>query len=411
MKKIVLIILMLVIIALVALLGLQLITLKYNSSSKVNKDIILIPKNFTTSTLSTTSTQDQINFENFSSRIIFENAEQFVKTKKLSSIEAARLYAYISTAYSDTIELTKNEEMAKKAVQEIMDQMYPKNNTTSTSSSNSLTPPLIPTTTTIDTTSSTSLAQEPLISIDWLKELRDREKSDGFYNQTWNGKIPKGAGYWKSDQTPLFPFAGQWKEWLLASTSTPASTTPPKFGSTEYEKEINLVIKAVSERTPEQEKLILEWAGGSGSETLSGIWQNKLWESFKKNAPKNVEQTQLNRQYAYMQKVLAQSLADAYTETWKIKYTYWTARPQMVIPDLEPFIIAPRTPSFPSEHAVVSKVAAEILNNFFPKENFLPDVTIAQNTRVWSGVEFTSDGEAGLKLGEIISKNILERIK
>jgi hypothetical protein len=141
--------------------------------------------------------------------------------------------------------------------------------------------------------------------------------------------------------------------------------------------------------------------------------KHKLWELFQKQTKTEGSSNNLDLKYAYMQKVLAQGLADSFMESWDTKFTYWTMRPNMAISDLETFVPNPRSPSYVSEHATVSRTAAEIIGTFFPQEkDALVKTTVeeARNTRLWSGTEFNIDSQEGFKLGEQIGKEVVKHI-
>lgn len=113
-----------------------------------------------------------------------------------------------------------------------------------------------------------------------------------------------------------------------------------------------------------------------------------------------------------MQKILAQGLADAFMECWKIKFTYWSARPETVIKNFNTFVPTPSSPSYPSEYTTISKTATEILSYFFPeqKHNFVNDAVAFRYIPLWSGTNFEIDNQEGFKLGEQIGKEVIKHI-
>jgi hypothetical protein len=126
MKKVLLVILMIIVIVLIGVLALQIIALKYNPSIPVNKDLTLVPKSFTSSTTSTGSeVQKNPQTLQLTSRLALEQIQSFVKEKKLTSTEAARLYAYAATAYFETLQNSKDTLLALEAAKTITQYMYP----------------------------------------------------------------------------------------------------------------------------------------------------------------------------------------------------------------------------------------------------------------------------------------------
>jgi hypothetical protein len=392
MKKILLMFLVFVIIVLVGIVGLEIVALKYNSNTPVNKDLTLTPKDFSTPT--TTEVVDTITpsstNQNLPSRMALEEAEVFVKQQKLQPIEAARLYAYVSTAYSETLRDTDDSKLATLASETILRILYP---TTSTQS--------------IFTTSSI------LNKISSFQELVQREQTDGFHTLKTSSKIPKGEGVWKpTSNAPFFPLAGDWQRWLIPQNKIFTVPSPPSFNSTEYKEQIKLLKQVIANRTQEQENVITEWSGGIGTETLAGMWQNVLWNIFSQKNNTSVDSKKTDRLFAYMQQILAEGIADTFMETWKVKFTHWTPRPSTQIDDAEPLLSNPHSPSYISEFAATASASKEILLAFFPERLSLlnTEAENCSNARLWSGNYFAIDTEEGKKFGAQIGKEIVKHI-
>lgn len=217
MKKILSFLVVFIIIILIGIVSINLISLKYSSYAKpkINKDLTLTPLSVTTS--STSSPKTETVQLQLTSRTILERAQEIIKQKNPSSVEASRFYAYVATAYFDTLQLTKNPKIAEDAVQEMIRQIYPP--TTSSSlyeenSSSELNNHNL-TTSSINTSEINLLPtpqEPPLTASDWIKDLLAREKTDGYYSLKWDGKIPAGLGKWKktTEVPPTNPKAGDW---------------------------------------------------------------------------------------------------------------------------------------------------------------------------------------------------------
>jgi membrane-associated phospholipid phosphatase len=111
---------------------------------------------------------------------------------------------------------------------------------------------------------------------------------------------------------------------------------------------------------------------------------------------------------------LAQTLADAFMECWKVKYIYQTKRPDMTDKTIQEVLAMPNPPfpSYVSGHSTISFAGAEILAHFFPnkREIFIKHATQAKNSRLWAGIHFPHDNDEGQKLGEEVAKNIINNL-
>ena len=104
-------------------------------------------------------------------------------------------------------------------------------------------------------------------------------------------------------------------------------------------------------------------------------------------------------------------MADAFIACWDTKYSYWTKRPFMRDPDIEPSILTPNFPSYTSGHATVSAAAATILGHYFPEQakRWIATAEEARDSRLWSGIHFAVDNEHGFEMGRSIGAYVIER--
>ena len=107
--------------------------------------------------------------------------------------------------------------------------------------------------------------------------------------------------------------------------------------------------------------------------------------------------------------MLARSLADSFIECWKCKYTHWTERPDMAIPDLPKAMDDPPFPAYVSGHSTISATAATILGFYVPdkKPLWLNDAQTARDSRLYAGIHFPMDNERGFQLGIDVANTIL----
>lgn len=219
------------------------------------------------------------------------------------------------------------------------------------------------------------------------------------------GERPVGVPYWVSDKKPFSPNAGKLERFVVDSSFSYQVPKPPLYGGGEFKKALQIVKDASDGRTLEQGAAINFWGGVPGTEAPAGIWQNRLYEVTKKY---NLS----DKEYAYAQMVLAESVADAFMECWKIKYTYWTKRPDMTDTTIAVAMPNPPFPGYVSGHSTISFTAATVLGVLFPKDKdvFLKDAEEAKNSRLWAGIHFPYDNEEGEKLGIAVGEFVVKKL-
>jgi membrane-associated phospholipid phosphatase len=71
----------------------------------------------------------------------------------------------------------------------------------------------------------------------------------------------------------------------------------------------------------------------------------------------------------------------------------------------------PNHPSYPAAHGCLSTAAATVLVAFFPRdsERLLALAAEAAEARIWAGIHYRFDIEAGQLVGRKVAKKVLER--
>jgi hypothetical protein len=97
---------------------------------------------------------------------------------------------------------------------------------------------------------------------------------------------------------------------------------------------------------------------------------------------------------------------DAVVACWDAKYAYWAMRPSQVDLELKPLFPPPNHPSYPAAHACISTAAGQTLAGLFPRdaEPLRALAKQAADSRMWAGIHFPSDVEAGRVIGEAVAK-------
>jgi hypothetical protein len=325
------------------------------------------------------------------SRKSLEIAEGLVKKNKPTPPESSRIYAYIATVFSETLEQssiynalvnTKNITIElfpndKKTIEEEYKKLLQEN-------------------------------KEGVLNTTVFEKYKSRIDQDG-HDLVWDGIIKTGDALWVKDKKdPFSPRAGEWKRWLVDQSLS--VDNPPIHDSVQDKKEIEIVKEAVRTRTADDVAKINKWGGVPGTVAPAGLWQDQLFDNINKDF--NYNALAREQQYAFIQKVLAQTLADAFMECWKVKYIYWTARPSMRIDGLNIAMDNPPFPGYVSGHSTISKAAADVLSIMIPgkKEYFQSMAIEARDSRLKAGIHFNIDNTQGYELGHLVAIESISKL-
>jgi membrane-associated phospholipid phosphatase len=223
----------------------------------------------------------------------------------------------------------------------------------------------------------------------------------------WTGTAPQGSGFWVPTppgfaDPPLEPLAGTWRTWNLASGSQFRPGPPPAYGSAGFLEEMHEVYTVSAALTDEQKRIADEWADGAGTATPPGHWNLIALDLVRDRAWSTLQSARL---FA----ALNTAQADAFIACWDAKYSYWSIRPVSAIrasidTDWLSDVATPPFPSYVSGHASTSGAASTVLAAFFPAQAraLAAMAEEAALSRLYGGIHYRSDNEAGLVLGRRI---------
>ena len=244
-------------------------------------------------------------------------------------------------------------------------------------------------------------------------------KRDGAETIKWDGQRPRGPEHWEpppgSRGRPNRPEAGRWKTWLSDPVKRLLPAPPPKYGSKEFVANAREVMRAKEQLTPEHKRLADFWEGMQGTALPHGIWNQALIEYMRDKQQSVPEQA---RAFA----LFNVALADAGGAIWYAKYQtgWWDPRPINAIRDLgldkrwtsylDP---TPLFPAYPSGTSGYSGAAGEMLSYLFPENEELWQKRSreAGMSRLWGGVHWKIDVEAGLGVGRNVARGVVEYAK
>jgi membrane-associated phospholipid phosphatase len=242
-----------------------------------------------------------------------------------------------------------------------------------------------------------------------------RAKADGS-DKHFEGQIPTGTDHWAPDPGtatgPTEPLAGTWKTWVVSPASVRPGP-PPAFGSPQFRAEAQEVLDVTRNLTPDQKRIADFWKDGGGTPLPPGHWNQIALDVVKKQ---QLSTPRVARTFA----LLNVALADAGEVAWDVKYTYWSPRPMNAIRDLglDPGFVpyvrpTPSFPSYVSGHSTYSSAAATVLDYLFPDQarSFDAMAQEAALSRLYGGIHFRSDNEAGFTVGTRIGQQVVDKAR
>lgn len=224
---------------------------------------------------------------------------------------------------------------------------------------------------------------------------KEIEHTQNFVPQTpWDKKMPQQAGLWKGED-PSFPNAGLSKTVVLESASQFRPGPPPDFA------------KDMAELKKHQPNFYS--IANAFHYAAQPVWEEILYKKiFEYNLHLNPPRAA--RLYA----IAGIGIYDGFVACWDAKYTYWGTRPDQYDPTFKPVLIfTPPFPGYPSGHAAVGSVMAELYAYFFPSEQawFRQKAKEGAESRFQGGIHFRTDNEVGLDLGRKVAAAIIARVK
>ena len=95
------------------------------------------------------------------------------------------------------------------------------------------------------------------------------------------------------------------------------------------------------------------------------------------------------------------------------KYHFLDIRPKIYDPSITYIIDVPKHPSYPAGHAIEGTVASLILSHFFEEKSahWKQMATESGLSRIWAGIHYPIDIEAGIESGTKVANKVLESTK
>jgi len=228
------------------------------------------------------------------------------------------------------------------------------------------------------------------------KKIAEKEiefTKDFIVKTPWDRKIPDQPGIW-TGKFAMFPMAGKNKTVVLESGSEFRPGPPPDFAKDMAE------LKSFKQNFRSMSNALFYASNSFWDEVL----HKKIFEyNVHLNPPKAA------RLYA----ITAIGYYDGFVACWDAKYTYWGIRPNQYDTTYKSLVPTPPFPGYPSGHAAISSVVAELYSYFFPADKawFRQKAKDVAESRFQAGIHFRTDNEVALELGKKVAGKIIQKVK
>lgn len=216
----------------------------------------------------------------------------------------------------------------------------------------------------------------------------------------WTGSVPTGPCKW-TGSNPGNAAAATWNPLLLDSPSQFRPPAPPPCDATEVQAQAQAV--RTFPRTFATNAKAFYWQSQEGLHQWPFRYADK-WiaeDRLDQNPPR------VARIYA----LIAAVYFDAFIASQDGKFAYWYIRPHQLDPGITPLFAVPNFPSYPSNHSTFSAARSEMLAHLFPtRADFIRAVGHeAGDSRIWAGVHYEMDNQAGKELGKSVAQVFIAR--
>jgi membrane-associated phospholipid phosphatase len=214
----------------------------------------------------------------------------------------------------------------------------------------------------------------------------------------WKGRLPGGAGHWRGEGGPPgLAISVGLRPWFLAAPDQFRPPPPPAPGSAEFVAALAAVRTATGHRTRAETRATWAWARNGAT-----LWSEIAGDVILR---RHLSEPEAARALMY----LNMALSDATIACWDAKLAYWSPRPSEVDSTLDLSIPLPDFPAYPSAHATLFATGAMVLGHLVPAEQAVLDSLAREATvsRVWAGVHYPFDNEAGTRLGRQVAETAL----
>jgi hypothetical protein len=219
--------------------------------------------------------------------------------------------------------------------------------------------------------------------------------SDGF-NRTPAPANPGGAGTW-TGTNPLRGLYGA-RTFALTSGDQFRPAPPPAFGSAEFDAALREV-RAISDGLTPAQLAIAEFWAPVGPAYLNGLATEMI-----------IAHHRSEREAARVLALANMAGFDVANACFDAKLAYYLIRPSQVDPLIKLPVGLPNHPSYPAGHSCFTGAYATILASAFPdqRERLEAMSEEAGLSRMYAGLHYRFDSEAGRELGRQVAEYVLQ---
>jgi membrane-associated phospholipid phosphatase len=209
------------------------------------------------------------------------------------------------------------------------------------------------------------------------------------------GTPPVGVGFWIPAPPPATIVRSLYgvRPFFLTSADQLRPPPPPTIGSPEYLAAVAEVQAISDTRTPEQVAIANTWNTATAPFTTGTL--NLIADRLI------VEHHRTEREATRILAYANAAAFDAQIACFDAKFFYWFIRPSQYDQKIKTVFPIPNHPSYPSGHACITGALMTVLEDAFPSERpYLEGIiTIAGLSRIYAGIHYRFDIEAGATLG------------
>jgi hypothetical protein len=215
------------------------------------------------------------------------------------------------------------------------------------------------------------------------------------------GTPPVGDGYWIPNGAPVRGFQGA-RPFYLSSTDELRPPPPPAFGSAEFTAARDEVRRLSDSRTAEQLALAQFWHVNQSpvSNAAFNAVARELIVTYRRS----------DAEAARIMFLMYSAGFDAGIGCFDAKYAYWLLRPSQADGAITLAVGLPNHPSYPSAHSCIDGAFSAVLEAAFPGDRARLEAMAeeASESRLYAGLHYRFDKEAGLALGRAAAAKALE---
>ena len=208
------------------------------------------------------------------------------------------------------------------------------------------------------------------------------------------GPPPVGPGHWIYAPPPAIARGGLGtRPFFLTSQDQLQPPPPPAFGSPAFNAALAEVRQVSDTRTQVQIDIANYWnvnQSPRSNAALTGIARELIVSYHRTDA-----------EAARIMFLTSAATFDAIIGCFDAKYHYWFIRPPQADPGITTVFPTPQHPSYPSAHSCISGAGTGVLSAVFPSERdrLAAVAQEASLSRLYAGIHYRFDMEAGLELG------------